>query len=161
MPEAFDGAGAYAYALRLLGMREYCAAQMQERLCAWAARREMACSGDDANGVIRRLTHAGLLDEKRFVQSFFRMRQARGDTPRFAAIKARRKGAQEDVVEAHLRQTEAVFDAAPACRALLEKRDPAGRRFDDDKVWRRQARYLQQKGFDTATILRVMKEGHR
>lgn len=158
MAEGFDEVRAYAYALRLLGMREYCEVQMQERLRNWAARHEMACSDTDASVVIRQLMNAGLLNESRFVQSFFHMRLARGDTPRFAAIKARQKGAREEVVEAHLRQIEDTFDAASACRALLERRDPAHLYIDDEKVWRRQARYLQQKGFDAATILRAMKD---
>ncbi len=157
MSEAFDEVRAYAYALRLLGMREYCEAQMQERLRAWAVRHEMPCSDDDANGVIRQLKQAGLLDEERFVQSFFRMRLARGDTPRLAAIRARQKGAHEGVVECVFEEVREGFDCTLACQQLLDKRDPAGRRFNDARIWRRQARYLQQKGFDAATILRTMK----
>jgi len=157
MPEAFDEVQAYAYALRLLAMREYCEAQMRERLHAWAVRHDMPCSDDDASDVINRLERAGLLDEERFVRGFFRMRLARGDTPRLAAIRARQKGAHEGVVACVFEEVCAGFDFTLACQQLLDKRDPAGRRFRDARIWRRQARYLQQKGFDAATILRTMK----
>ncbi len=157
MSDDLDEGQAYAYAVRLLAAREYCEAQLRDRLPAWARRREKNLSDNCIETVVKRLLHDGYLNEKRFVQSFFRMRLARGDTPGFAAIKARQKGAREDVVADYLHEIEEAFDAGSACRALLEKRDPAGRRFDDDKVWCRQVRFLQQKGFDTATILRTMK----
>ena len=157
MPDNLDEGKAYAYAVRLLAVREYCEAQVRDKLSVWAKRREKSLSDDCVDAVIKRLLHDGYLSEARFVQGFFRLRLRRGDTPRFAAIKARQKGAREDIVTDNLREVEEAFDAASACRALLEKRDPAGRRFDGGKIWRRQVRFLQQKGFDAATILRVMK----
>ncbi len=157
MAEPFDATRACAYAMRLLAAREYCAAQMKERLQSWCARHEMRCTGDDVEAVLDRLQHAGLLDETRFVQGFFRMRLARGDTPRLAAIKARQKGARSETVAAELAHIQPAYDQAGACRRLLDRRDPQGQRFSDARAWRRHARYLQQKGFDAATILRVMK----
>jgi len=157
MAEPFDKTRACAYAMRLLAAREYCEAQMRERLLRWCARYDMTCSGEQVDEVLARLRQSGALDESRFVRGFFRMRLARGDTPRLAAMKARQKGAMDDVVAAECARLQASFDAPDACRHLLERRDPAGRRFSDARAWRRHARYLQQKGFDTATILRVMK----
>ena len=161
MPGDLDEGKAYAYAVRLLAVREYCEAQVRDRLAIWAKRREKYISDDCVDAVIKRLLQDNYLSETRFVQFFFRLRLRRGDTPRFAAIKARQKGAREDIVADNLREFEETFDASEACRALLEKRDPTGRHFDDEKIWRRQVRFLQQKGFDTATILRVMKDGAR
>ncbi len=157
MTEAFDAAGACAYAMRLLATREYCEAQLRERLLRWCARHDMACVKEDADEVLARLRQSGALDEARFVQSFFRIRLARGDTPRLAAMKARQKGARSEVVAAELARIQPTYDQASACRRLLERRDPQGQRFSDARAWRRHARYLQQKGFDAATILRVMK----
>jgi len=160
--ERFDEARACAYAMRLLAAREYCESQMRTRLEDWCARHGMHCPREALDALLRRLQDAGLMDETRFVQSFFRMRLARGDTPRLAAMKARSKGARDEVIDAELERLRDGYDAALACCRLLERRDPAGQRFRDPRIWRRHARYLQQKGFDTATILRVMKgeSGH-
>ncbi|MDQ6966440.1 MAG: RecX family transcriptional regulator, partial [Mariprofundaceae bacterium] len=43
---------------------------------------------------------------------------------------------------------------------LLARRDPQGLRHEDERVWQKQARFLRNKGFDAATIVRALKE-HR
>ncbi|MFQ5582708.1 MAG: regulatory protein RecX [Mariprofundaceae bacterium] len=142
---------AYAYAVRLLSRREYCEAEIRTRLIA----REYpsACIAE----VLQCLKQDDYLNEQRFAASFLRMRLQRGDSLWLAAAKARQRGVQEAVLSQAMDEAERKFDAEASCTMLLSKRDPHGRRFSDEKIWQRQARYLRNKGFDTATILRAMK----
>jgi len=142
---------AYDYAVRLLSHREYCEAEMRVRL--HAREYSSTCIAE----VLQSLKQDDYLNERRFAEGFLRMRLARGDSLWLATAKARQRGVAEDVLDAVADTLGKAFDAEAACAALLNKRDPAGRRFADEKTWRRHARYLRNKGFDAATILRVMK----
>jgi len=108
--------------------------------------------------VLARLVVDGYLSEARFAEIFLRSRIKRGESPRMAAMKARQKGVDETVLQIALDEAEAAFDADAACRDLLKRRDPQDLRREDERVWQRQARFLQNKGFDAATIVRVMNE---
>ena len=78
--------------------------------------------------------------------------------PWLAALKARHKGVDESALQTALEEVEAGFDRMQACRDVLGRRDPQGLRHHEQRVWQRHARFLQNKGFDTATILHVMNE---
>ncbi len=133
-------------------MREYCAAELRHRL------QDKGFAKDTVEDVLRQLRAAGYLSERRFAESFLRSRIRKGETPRVAAYRARQRGVDDDVLHEVLQETERVFDAEQACRDLLARRDPQARRRQDARIWRRQVRFLRNKGFDTATILRVMNE---
>jgi len=142
---------AYNYAVRLLSRREYCEAEMRARL---HVREYSSASIAD---VLQSLKQDDYLNERRFAESFLRLRLARGDNLWLAAARARQRGVAEDALDAAVEALGKDFDAEAACAMLLKKRDPMGRRFEDEKIWQRHARYLRNKGFDAATILRAMK----
>jgi regulatory protein len=141
---------AYRYAARLLAGREYCAAQLRAKLVL------RQFDSDCISTVLAELKHDGYLSEARFAESFLRSRLNRGEVPWLAALKARQKGVDESALQAALEEAEAGFDMMQACRDVLGRRDPQGLRHHEKRVWQRHARFLQNKGFDTATILHVM-----
>lgn len=143
---------AYAYALRLLSRREFFTAEMERRLATKGF--EEPC----IRQVLKRLVDDGYLSEARFAEGFLRMRMARGDTPRLAAMRARQRGVDTTAVEHALYEAEDTFDRLSACRELLSRRDPQGLRHADQRLWQRHARYLKNKGFDAATIIRAIRE---
>ncbi|ATX81749.1 regulatory protein [Mariprofundus ferrinatatus] len=108
--------------------------------------------------VLEQLKQEGYLSEKRYAESYLRSRLNRGEAPWLAAQKAKQKGVDHTVLEAVLADMNEDFDAQEACRTLLEHRDPGGLRFEDERVWQRQARFLRNKGYNSATILRVLKQ---
>jgi len=143
---------AFSYAIRLLGRREYCEAE----ICNKFRRREY--SPDCVERVITRLKDGGYLSEERFAAGFLDSRLRKGEAPWLAARKARQKGVKDVATQDALDKLEATFDRFSVCRALLDKRDPHGLRFTDNRVWQRHARYLRNKGYDTDTILRCLNE---
>ena len=145
---------AYAYAVRLLAMREYCAAQLRAKM----ALRDF--DADCISAVLTRLNDDGYLSEARFAESFLRSRLHRGEAPWLAALKARQKGVDESALQMALEEAEAGFDSMQVCREMLGRRDPQGLRHHEKRVWQRHARFLQNKGFDAATIMHVMNENH-
>jgi len=143
---------AFSYAIRLLGRREYCEAEIRNKF------RQREYHPDCVERVITRLKDGGYLSEARFAAAFLRSRLRKGEAPWLAARKARQKGVKDAAIEDVLDGIETAFDGFSACRALLDRRDPRGLRFTDNRVWQRQARYLRNKGYDTDTILRCLNE---
>lgn len=143
---------AYSYALRLLARREYCESEMYQRL------QQKGYDEAIQAEVIAELQASNYLSEYRFAESFLRSRLKRGEAPWLAAQKARQKGVQCELLDCALAEITEAYNAEEVCRELLLGRDPSGLRFEDQRVWQRQARFLRNKGFDTATILRVLQE---
>ncbi|TLS68004.1 regulatory protein RecX [Mariprofundus erugo] len=137
-----------------MAMREYCTVELRGRLI------DKGHAADAVTSVLNRLLADGYLSEERFAEVSIRSRVKRGETPRVAAMKARRKGVNETALAIALAEAEASFDADSACRELLSRRDPQGLYRGDSRIWQRHARFLQNKGFNTATILRVMNDTH-
>jgi len=143
---------AFTYAIRLLGRREYCEAEIRNKF------RQREYPSDCAERVLSRLKDGGYLSEARFAAGFLRSRLHRGETPWLAARKARQRGVDESALRDALDDAEAVFDGPAACRELLSRRDPRCLRLHDERVWQRHARFLRNKGYDAATILRCLNE---
>jgi regulatory protein len=143
---------AFSYAIRLLGRREYCEAEICNKF------RQREYPPDCMERVITQLKDGGYLSEKRFAAGYLDSRLRKGEAPWLAACKARQKGVKDAAIEDALDGIETTFDGFSACRVLLDRRDPHGLRFTDNRVWQRQARYLRNKGYDTATILRCLNE---
>lgn len=143
---------AYSYAVRLLSQREFNTREMRERLAA----RDY----DEAivDVVIRQLKSDNYLSEQRYAEAFLRSRMKRGEAPWLAAQKARQKGAESSALQAALAELSEDYDDEQVCRELLDQRDPGGLRFEEERVWQRQARFLRNKGHNSATILRVLKQ---
>lgn len=146
---------AYAVALRALARREHCAAEMRLKL----VQREYP---DEVIGaVLARLREDGYLSESRFAGAFVRMRMKAGESPWLAVQKARQRGVEEGALQDALQAVQGEYDALDACRRMLARRDPQGLRHADEGVWQKQARFLRNKGFDAATIVRALKENQQ
>ena len=143
---------AYTYAVRLLSQREFNTREMADRL----ANRDY--DAEIVTEVIRQLKSDNYLSEQRYAESFLRSRIKRGEAPWLAAQKAKQKGAESSALQAALAEISEAYDDEQVCRELLDQRDPGGLRFDDERVWQRQARFLRNKGHNSATILRVLKQ---
>lgn len=109
-------------------------------------------------GIIEQLKSDNYLSEYRFAESYLRSRINSGEAPWLAGKRAKQKGVDHHVLSTVMGGMESSFDEEGACRKLLEQRDPGGLRFEDERVWRRQARFLRNKGYNSDTILRVLKE---
>jgi len=143
---------ALAYALRLLGRREYCEADIRRKLMLREYEPEVIES------VVTRLKEENYLSDARYAEGYLRGRLRKGEVPWLAARRARERGVDESALRNVLEDAQAGFDAEAACRDLLARRDPQRLRHQDEKQWQKQARFLRNKGFDAATILRVMNE---
>jgi len=143
---------AYDYAIRLLANREFCEFEMRQRL----ARREF--EDETIDWAISRLQQDGYLSELRYAEAYLRSRLKKGEAPWLAARRAEQKGAQSSAVQAALTELTECYDAGQAARELMLARDPAGLRFEDERVWQRQARFLRNKGFAADIILRVLND---
>ncbi|ATX79945.1 regulatory protein [Mariprofundus aestuarium] len=108
--------------------------------------------------VLKQLKRDNYLSEQRYAEAFLRSRMKRGEAPWLAAQKAMQKGAESSVLHAVLAEVSEDYDDEQVCRELLDQRDPCGLRFDEERVWQRQARFLRNKGHNSATILRVLKQ---
>jgi len=143
---------AYSAALRMLTRREHCEAELRQKLAA---------KGFDeiaVDSVVEELKGYGYLNEARYAEMFLRSRMQRGEALWMAAAKARRKGVEESALQMAVEEAEAKFDALEACRELLSSRDPQRLRRKDERVWQRHARFLRNRGYDAATILRALNE---
>ncbi len=141
---------AFKSAVRVLGIREHNEAELRTKLSNK--------NYDDIiiDDVIEMLKHYDYLSESRYAETFLRSRLKKGETPWFAAQKARQKGAEPVALKLALEEAEQHFDVWAGCKEVLDKRDPLGRYKQDKKLWQRQMRYLQNKGYDLNTILQVM-----
>ncbi|MDQ6999636.1 MAG: regulatory protein RecX [Mariprofundus sp.] len=143
---------AYGYAVRLLAHREFCELEMRQRL----AGREF--EDEIIDWAINRLQQDGYLSELRYAEAYLRSRLKKGEAPWLAARRAEQKGAQSAAVQAALTELTECYDAGQAARELMLARDPAGLRFEDERVWQRQARFLRNKGFAADIILRALND---
>jgi regulatory protein len=137
--------------LRWLARREYGETEMRMKLG------EKGFSYDEIEPSVQRLVQQGFLSEVRFAEAFMHARMRRGETPWLAAQKARLRGVDDQVLAAAAGKAAQEFDADAACAAWLVRRDPSGLRFSDPRRWQREARFLRQKGYDSATILRALQ----
>jgi len=136
----------------MLTRREHCEAEI---------RRKLEAKGFDEIAVdtaIEELKNYGYLSEFRYAEMFLRSRMQRGEALWMAAAKARQKGVDETALQEAVEEAEAKFDALDSCRELLNSRDPQRLRRKDERVWQRHARFLRNRGYDAATILRAMNE---
>ncbi len=147
-----DELAAYTCAVRLLAQREFNTREMRERLAARDYDEKIIAV------VITQLKADNYLSEQRYAEAFLRSRMKRGEAPWLAAQKARQKGADVGVLEDVLTEMNEVYDEMQAAREVLASRDPAGFRFKDERAWQRQARFLRNKGYSSATVLRILKE---
>ncbi len=143
---------AYSIALRLLTQREHCEVELRQKLL------QRDCDALAIDSALEQLKDYGYLSEERYAQAFLRSRLKKGEALWFAAEKARQKGVDEEALQSAVEEAEHAYDAFDACKTLLNKRDPQQQWRHDQRIWQRQARYLRNKGFDTAVIMQVLSK---
>jgi len=149
--EVLDVQG-YAYALKLLSVREYCETVLRNKMLA------KGFAVDGVEYALEKLKAQNYLSDQRFAESFLRQRLRRGELPWLAAHKARQKGVDELALSRAFAEIEETVDSAALAKEVLQQRDPQALRHGNRKLWQRHARYLQSKGFDTATVMQVMQQ---
>lgn len=143
---------AYSAALRMLTRREHCEAEVRHKL------ESKGLDSIAIDSAIEELRNYGYLSDERYAEMFLRSRMQRGEALWMAAAKARQKGVDESALQAAVQEAEGGFDALETCRELLAGRDPQRLRRKDERVWQRHARFLRNRGYDAATIIRAMNE---
>ncbi len=128
-------------AMRWLAKREYCCADMRLRL------QGKGFDADVVEAAMQWLLAQNVLSEQRYADAFMRQQLRRGYTPEMIRRRLQQSGVDAPTTE------DAAFDAVQACRRLLQRRDPQGRRFGDRKVRLRLIRYLQGRGYPLSLIL--------
>lgn len=134
-------------ALRYLAQRDHSRQELIRKLAAHG-------SEEEAAQVLHSLEDLGLLSDNRYAESFVRAKAERFGTGRLRQELARRGVAQEIIAET-LAGTEDELGRARAVWARKYHAPPA-----DSREWARQARFLQNRGFATDIIRKVLKDCH-
>jgi regulatory protein len=154
-PTPLDEAGLKEYALRLLAGRALTVAQLKEKL------RRRAADAASVEAVVAQLKEYGVLDDRRFAESFSTSRAASGQfgRRRVLAELAKRKVAAK-VAEQAVRKAFADLDEEQLVREWLERKyrnqDLAALLAEPAKlagVYRR----LRHAGFSSGAAIRVLK----
>jgi regulatory protein len=134
-------------ALKLLARREHSRAELA---------RKLACHGeaDEIDSVLNDLQQSGLLSDRRFAESYARVRGPRLGVARLRHDLAA-KGVAGELVDACLKTAE-LPDELERARGVWRKKFAEAPR--DAREWARQARFLQGRGFSTEVIRRVLKD---
>jgi len=132
-------------ALEYLGKREYAAAELANKLKAYAD------ETDDIPALIADFTERGWISDARFTQQLVRVRKEKFGTAKIAN-ELREKGVSDDLI------AEAVSDIREheldnATEVWRKKFKQAA---SDRKEWAKQARFLQSRGFGFDTIKKVL-----
>jgi len=146
-----DEQAAYSQAINWLARREYCRQELLHKLVLKGHDQAVALVTVDY------LQQHDYMSERRYADTFLRSRLQRGETPTMAALRARRKGVDEQVLQDALHDSMADYDAEQSCQAWLQRRDPEGLRHQDQRIWARLARFLCNKGFESSLVLRLMR----
>ncbi|HYW03779.1 MAG TPA: regulatory protein RecX [Gammaproteobacteria bacterium] len=148
-PAEADADEVRSAALRLLARREYAVAELRGRL----ARR--GYPGATIEEVLDALQADGLLDERRFVESFVATRAARGDGPLKLRQGLAERGVAEDLIPEYLDADDPGWlERLEAVRCKRFGPAPPGSYAE----WARQARFLQRRGFSAEQIRRALRQ---
>lgn len=132
-------------ALGLLARREHSRAELARKLARHGTNEEITSLLDE-------LSRAGLLSDQRFAESWTRSHGTRFGTARLRHDLAA-KGVAEELID---RELATLPDEIERARAVWSKKfsTPA----QEAREWTRQARFLAQRGFSSATIHRLLRE---
>lgn len=137
-----------ARALRLLARREHSRQELARKLSAHAQ------DGAELEGVLDALEAEGFLSERRVVEQIVHARGARFGARRIARELAG-KGIAEEAIETALQGLRA--DEVERAQVVWRKKFARPPRSAAERA--RQARFLQGRGFDFDTIMKVLKGG--
>jgi regulatory protein len=136
-------------ALDLLARREFCAAELRERLL------KKLGAGSPVDACLEQLTAEGLLDDSRFVESFVHAHRRKGHGPLRILQELSRRGVSDGLAEACVDARDPGW--IDLARHWRERRfgAPIPRAASE---WQRQARHLQSRGFSTEQVRRALRD---
>jgi len=99
--------------------------------------------------VLDALEAEGLLEDRRFAESFVTSRRLRGFGPVKIRLELQQRGVDAELVDASCNPADPLWceQAVRVWRKRFAQTPP-----DSYRAWARQARYLQQRGFDASQI---------
>ena len=146
-PNHQDSDRASHTAVRLLSRREHSTLELRRKL------QIRGFDSDGINEVIEQLNHDGLLSDERFTESYVRMRMSKGYGPMRIRAELQERGVADDLIARYLVNDEEFwFEQALDAR---EKKFGTGKP-GDIKNYNRQARFLQQRGFNTGIVRKIL-----
>ena len=131
----------------LLARREHSVAELRAKLLA------RDYDATDVDQAVARLAEEGLISDDRFAEAFVTSRIRKGHGPVKIRMELERRGVAGDLIVIHLERSD--FDWTALARSVREKKFGSGG-VADYREWARQARFLQQRGFDNEQIRRVL-----
>ena len=138
--------------LRLLGYRQRSRQEAVEYL------RRKGFSEAVTAAVIAEMEQWGYLDDRRFAVDCIESYLRRGYGP----LRVRRtlldKGVHREIIEAELTRRYSAAEELALARELLRRRSTAGEDFTEGRWIRRQAAYLQRRGFSGGVVARTLRE---
>jgi regulatory protein len=137
----------------LLSRRAWTRTELSTRL------RRRGASPEIAAEVVTDLTARGYLDDARFARQWVETRSARGYGPARLAAELRARGVPAALVHAALASREPGSELERA-REVARRRLPALRRASADRAAVRLRDHLLRRGFEAATVARVVRELH-
>ncbi|HXV11909.1 MAG TPA: recombination regulator RecX [Burkholderiales bacterium] len=135
-------------ALRLLARREHSRQELERKLSTHAQ------DGAELEGVLDALEAEGLLSERRVVEQIVHARSSR-----FGARRIARELSQKGIAEEAIATAVQALRSDEVARAQAVWRRKFSQRPRNAAERARQARFLQGRGFDFDTIMKVLKGG--
>jgi len=130
-------------AIALLARREYCRVELLKKLKAYSAEVEI-------EPILMRLEESGYLSDRRFTESFIRMRVAQGHGQIRIRFDLKSKGVQSDLVQEVLEEQE--NDWYQLANELYARKYSASSKELDYKERSRRMRFMSQRGFNIDEI---------
>ena len=155
-PKLLDQAGLLEYAVRALRARALTLSEMRSRLLARAAER------DDVDGVLARLKQYGYLDDRRFAETYSRLRRENEGFGKFRVLrdlKGRRVApslAEKVVAESYREDDEGRLIEQYLRRKLRYSEAPP--KLDDPRRLASLHRMLMRAGFTSGKILESLRK---
>lgn len=113
---------------------------------------------DVANKVLDRFTEVGLIDDAAFAESWVEGRQqSRGVSRRSLMQELRRKGIDDDVIQASVAELDEEHERSVA-RGLVDRKLRSTRGLAPDKRLRRLVGMLARKGYPASVAMAVVRE---
>jgi regulatory protein len=134
-------------ALRLLGRREHSARELKTKL------RARGVEGEAAGEIVDGLAESGWQSDERYAEMLVRSRVNQGHGPQRIEAEMRVAGIGSEAIRAAMDAAEVDWDEVIQRVWQRHFRTPAA----DANERQKQYRYLMGKGFDSATISRLLK----
>lgn len=138
---------AYNTAVRLLSRREHSCFELKRKL------KTRGINQDIIDETISSLRKERLVSDERFTESYVRVRINKGFGPLRIRAELGELGIGDDMIAQHLvNDDDFWFESAVAVRSKRFGEEKP----EDVKAWNKQARFLQQRGFNTGMVRKIL-----